>query len=156
MTHLIVLHEPDDRLRIVSAPIDPSEITQEATRTFIRNLKQTMRLEDGVGIAAPQVNVHKRIIIVDLPERGPSAFFNPEIIERSFKTVESVEGCLSVPECSGIVNRHRSVTVRAYNEQAEEETLKLQGFPAIVFQHEIDHLDGVLFIDRATNIRKAR
>jgi len=156
MSHLVVLHEPDDRLRVLSQEIDPSTITSPDMRKLIVDLKETMKREDGVGIAAPQVDVHKRVIIVDLPDRGPTGFFNPEITERSFKMVDSTEGCLSVPECSGIVKRHRGVTVHAWNENGEKETLKVTDLSAIVFQHEIDHLDGILFIDRAEKIRRAR
>lgn len=156
MSHLIVLQEPDDRLRKLSEEIDVSTITSPKRQKFIADLKETMKLEDGIGIAAPQVGVHERIIIVDLPDRGPSAFFNPVITERSFKMIDSTEGCLSVPECSGIVKRHRGVTVRVWNEEGKEETFKVVDLSAIVFQHEIDHLDGVLFIDRAEKIKKYR
>lgn len=156
MSHLVVLHEPDDRLRTVSHDIDPSTITSPEMRKLIVDLKETMKLEDGVGIAAPQVGVHKRVIIVDLPDRGPSGFFNPIITERSFKMVDSTEGCLSVPECSGIVKRHRGVTVEVWNEEGAKETLKVTDLSAIIFQHEIDHLDGILFIDRAEKIKKYR
>lgn len=154
MSHLTVLQEPNEQLRLVSQPIDINTITSPRMQKFIADLKETMNLEDGIGIAAPQVNVQERIIIVDLPDRGPSAFFNPVITERSFKMIDSTEGCLSVPECSGIVKRHRSVTVRAWNEQGNEEILKLADLSAIVFQHEIDHLDGILFIDRAEKIKR--
>jgi peptide deformylase len=153
--HLLVLHDPDDRLRLVSKDIDPATIASQDMQKLIADLKETMKLEDGVGIAAPQVNVHKRIIIVDLPDRGPCAFFNPIITERSFKIIDSTEGCLSVPECSGIVKRHRGVTIKTWNERGEEEILKVTDLSAIVFQHEIDHLDGILFIDRAEKIRRA-
>lgn len=156
MSHLVVLHEPDDRLRIISDDVLESTISSLETQKLVADLKDTMRLENGVGIASPQVGVHKRIIIVDLPDRGPSAFFNPVITERSFKMIDSTEGCLSVPECSGIVKRHRGVTVETLNEQGKKETLKLVDLSAIVFQHEIDHLDGILFIDRAEKIRKYR
>jgi peptide deformylase len=156
MSHLVVLHEPDDRLRTTSQEIDRTTIASPEMRKLIFDLKETMKLEDGVGIAAPQVGVHQRVIIVDLPDRGPSAFFNPVITERSFKLIDSTEGCLSVPECSGIVKRHRGVTVDTLNEQGEKETLKVTDLSAIIFQHEIDHLDGILFIDRAEKIRRIR
>ncbi len=156
MSHLVVLHEPDDRLRIQSQAIDTQTISSPEMKKLLSDLKETMKREDGVGIAAPQVGVHKRVIIVDLPDRGPTGFFNPEITERSFKMVDSTEGCLSVPECSGIVKRHRGVTVHAWNENGEEETLKVTDLSAIVFQHEIDHLDGILFIDRAEKIKRYR
>ncbi len=152
--HLPVLHEPDDRLRAVSQEIDTATILSPEMQKLVVDLKETMQLEDGIGIAAPQVGMQKRVIIVDLPDRGPTAFFNPRILERSFKMIDSTEGCLSVPECSGLVKRHRGVTVHAWNAEGVEETLKVVELSAIIFQHEIDHLDGILFIDRAEKIKK--
>ncbi len=148
-----VLQEPNEQLRIVSQPIAVAEISTPDMEQFVQDLKETMAIEDGIGIAAPQVGIHKRIIIVDTPDQGPRAFFNPVITQRSFKMINGTEGCLSVPECSGIVKRHRSVTVKTYNEQGVEETINATDLLAIIFQHEIDHLDGILFIDRAEKIR---
>ena len=104
--------------------------------------------KNGIGIAAVQVGIKERIILVDLGREGIVAFLNPEIISRSKKMIEFEEGCFSVPDIYGIVNRHRSVTVKAVSLEGKERTLKLKGLYSVVFQHEIDHLDGILFIDK--------
>jgi peptide deformylase len=107
-----------------------------------------MVVENGIGIAAPQIGVHKRLIIVDIGNNQPQAFFNPIITSKSFTKTESEEGCLSVPGVFGIVKRHRAVTVKAQNISGVTQTFRVDGLSAIVFQHEIDHLDGILFIDK--------
>lgn len=149
-----VLHEPNTELRKKSEVVSADRIATPEMKLLIDELKETMRLENGVGIAAPQIGVHDRVIIVD-NDGVPTAYINPEISDRSFRMVDSEEGCLSVPGCWGIVRRHRSVAVHATIETGERITLKAQGLLAIIFQHEIDHLDGILFIDRAENIKKA-
>jgi peptide deformylase len=149
-----VLHEPNDELRKKSEGVSPERISTPEMKLLIDELKETMVKENGVGIAAPQIGVHDRVIIAET-NGVPTAYINPVISERSFRMVDSEEGCLSVPGCWGIVKRHRSVTVNAIIESGENVTLKAQGLLSIVFQHEIDHLDGILFIDRAENIKKA-
>ncbi len=142
-----VLADPNPELRKRSEEIPAVELGNEFLRSLIEQLKQTMKEENGVGIAAPQVGIHKRLIIVET-EDGPKAFINPRITTRSLRKIESEEGCLSVPGVFGIVRRHRSVTVEAIDENGHEVTIRATQFPAIVFQHEIDHLDGILFIDK--------
>lgn len=142
-----MLTQPDPRLRIRSSPVPVSDITSTRVQTMIDELMVTMKEEHGVGVAAPQVGIHERIIIVETP-KGPEAFINPEIIDRSHRTVNSEEGCLSVPGVWGIVKRNKSVRVQALNRKGEHVELAADGLTAIIFQHEIDHLDGVLFVDR--------
>ncbi len=151
---MTVLHNPNKELRVVSEPVALDRLGSKEMKKLIKDLKDTMKEENGVGIAAPQVGVHDRVIIAELEDGTPTAFINPEITERAFKLVDSEEGCLSVPGCWGIVKRHRSVTVKAYTEDGTHVSLKANGLLAIIFQHEIDHLDGILFIDRATDLRK--
>ncbi|MFA5946763.1 MAG: peptide deformylase [Patescibacteria group bacterium] len=153
MPPLPVLKNPNKELRVVSAPVDVSRLKTKPFNKLIADLKATMKEENGVGIAAPQTGVHDRVIIAETKD-GPTAFINPEITERAFKLVDSEEGCLSVPGIWGIVKRHRSVTVKALQEDGNELTVRATGLLAIIFQHEIDHLDGILFIDRATELRK--
>ncbi len=150
MSSLPVLTSPNAELRIVSTDFSPEEITQPETKTLVKDLIETMRVEIGIGIAAPQIGVHKRLIIVDVGNNQPQAFFNPKITSKSFTKVDSEEGCLSVPGTFGMVKRHRSVTVTALTPQGASQTFRADGLMAIVFQHEIDHLDGVLFIDKVT------
>ena len=149
---MTVLKNPNTELRKVSSPVPLKAVATSTMLGLIDTLKATMKKENGVGIAAPQVGIHERVIIAETKD-GPTAFINPEIVETSFKMVESEEGCLSVPGVWGIVQRHRSVKVKALNEKAEEVTMKANGLLAIIFQHEIDHLNGILFIDRAEKIQ---
>ncbi|MEK7459030.1 MAG: peptide deformylase [Patescibacteria group bacterium] len=153
MTPLVVLHEPNKELRIVSTPVSDAVIRDAKTQTLIDELIVTMIDENGVGIAAPQVGVHERIIIVETPT-GIIPYINPEITSRSVRMVASVEGCLSVPGVCGVIKRHSTVKVKAKTRDGEDVEVKANGLQAIIFQHEIDHLDGVLFIDRATKITK--
>lgn len=153
MSTMTVLHNPNKELRVVSEPVALDRLGSKELKKLIKDLKDTMKEENGVGIAAPQVGVHERVIIAET-EEGPTAFINPEITERAFKLVDSEEGCLSVPGVWGIVKRHRAVTVKALKEDGTPVQFKANGLLAIIFQHEIDHLDGILFIDRATELRE--
>jgi len=150
---MIVLTSPNPNLRQPSQAVSDTEIVSPEMKKLVDVLKETMAVENGVGIAAPQVGIGKRVIIVDTGA-GPQAFFNPVITRRSLQKIESEEGCLSVPEVFGIVRRHRAVTVKAVDESGKPVTIRARQFPAIVFQHEIDHLDGILFIDKVVRFTK--
>jgi peptide deformylase len=135
--------------------------------TLLDDMAQTMQEADGVGLAAPQVEVSQRAIVVRLPdgeqwveEYGEEAgklyeVVNPEIIRKSRETVDGVEACLSIPGYFGTVERHEAVTIRGQNRDGETIRIKARDWLARVFQHEIDHLDGVLYTDIATEIWKA-
>lgn len=116
------------------------------TLQLIDDMKETMYKENGVGLAAPQVGILKRLVVIDVGE-GPIVVINPEIIEKSGSDID-VEGCLSVPGAQGEVERPEYVKVRALNERGEEVLLEGRGLLARAFCHEIDHLNGVLFIDK--------
>ena len=147
MSHLSVLKDPTPSLRTPSVDVPVSDIGSPRLQELMANMVETMKLENGVGIAAPQVGVNERVIIVE-GGRGPEAFVNPKIVAKSFGKVDSEEGCLSVPGVYGIVKRHKKVKVEAYDKTGVKRTMAVHGFPAIIFQHEIDHLDGVLFVDK--------
>ena len=116
--------------------------------TLIEDMKETMYKADGVGIAAPQVGILKRIFVIDVFDgEGLRVFINPEILETS-GSVKDQEGCLSVPEVQGLVERPEYVKVKAINEKGEEFVLEAHGLLARAVCHENDHLDGVLFIDK--------
>lgn len=153
MTVKTVLTNPDDQLRIPSEPVSLSEIGTPAFSQLIEDLIETMNVEKGVGIAAPQIGVRKRLIIIDTGD-GPQAFINPEIISTSLSKVDSEEGCLSVPGVFGIVRRHKRIKLQAMLPNGDQVTIKAEGFPAIVFQHETDHLNGTLFIDQVVRYTK--
>ncbi len=134
------------------------------TQQLIDDLIATMRDAPGVGLAAPQVSVGRRIAVVEygeMPDDAPEDFepekklyviVNPEIVARSEELVDGNEGCLSLPGYAGNVKRHQAVTVKALNRKGKPIKIKARDWLARIFQHEIDHLDGVLFIDRATKI----
>ncbi|MDD4342832.1 MAG: peptide deformylase [Eubacteriales bacterium] len=130
-----------------------SKIVKEVDDKIIKiidDMFETMYTTDtGVGLAAPQVGILKQIIVIDTQEEEPFALINPEIVS-SEGEVDSEEGCLSCPEEYGFVKRAEKVKVKALNEKGEEIEIDAEGFLAIVLQHEIDHLKGVLFIDKAT------
>ncbi len=123
----------------------------DKVRELVRDMFETMHAASGVGLAAPQIGVGRRVIVVDVSpmetESLPVALVNPEIAERS-GSVEGMEGCLSVPGVEGLVPRAESVLVRGLDLQGQPVRIRATGFLARALQHEIDHLDGVLFIDR--------
>lgn len=114
--------------------------------TLIEDMKETMYKADGVGLAAPQIGVLKRMAVIDVGE-GPIVIINPEIIESEGSYID-IEGCLSIPGRQGTVERPEKVKVKALNERGKEVIIKGEGLLARAFCHEIDHLDGVLFIDK--------
>jgi peptide deformylase len=136
-------------------------------KTLTDDMIETMRVAPGVGLAAPQIAIGLRIVVIeyaDEPEEGdetaepvkPKLFrlINPEIVKASDELVSGAEGCLSIPGYAGDVMRHQWVHVKAQNLQGKPVKIKADGWLARIFQHEIDHLDGVLFIDKATRIWK--
>ena len=148
-----VLSLPNDRLRVTSRELSDAEILSPEIQSLIRDMIETMKVENGVGLAAPQIGKPIRLIIAQT-KKGPEAFLNPKIVDRSMRMVESQEGCLSIPGVWGTVTRHRTVVVTAKNALGQEVEIDAKGLLAIIFQHEIDHLDGILFIDRAHTLRE--
>jgi peptide deformylase len=133
--------------------------------TLIDDMVETMREAPGVGLAAPQIGLPDRIIVIEYFERGEDeekedapkkvwAVLNPEIIKASEEKVMGVEGCLSIPGLVGEVERHAAVQVKGLNKHGKPMKIKAEGWLARIFQHEIDHLNGVLFTDRATRVWK--
>ena len=155
MTILTVLRFPDPRLKTKASPV--SEIT-DAILTIIDDMIATMYEEKGVGLAATQVNIHQRIVVIDVSENGdqPIVLINPEIINKSEETLINEEGCLSVPDTYAKVNRHTSCTVKALDRNGEEFTLDGEELLSICIQHELDHLNGVLFIDYLSPLKRQR
>ncbi|GAA0121500.1 MAG: peptide deformylase [Clostridium argentinense] len=121
--------------------------------TLINDMKETMYASNGVGLAAPQVGILKRVVVVDIGE-GPIVLINPEIIEKSGE-VTDLEGCLSVPGQQGMVKRPKYVKVKAMNEKGEDIVLEGEDYLARAFCHEIDHLDGILYIDKIVKEQEA-
>ncbi len=129
---------------------------------LVDDMVTTMREEDGVGLAAPQVNQSLRVIVIeyavdDTKEDSKKKLYvmaNPEIVKRSEETELGIEGCLSVPDIVGEVERFSRVEVRGLNRYGKKSKIHVKGWLARVFQHEIDHLNGILFVDRATKLYK--
>lgn len=128
-------------------------------QTLIDDMIETLRAAPGVGLAAPQVGVSERLIVVEYgveeEENAPKKLFvviNPEIVEASEEKVLGIEACLSVPQMAGEVDRHQKIVVKGHNRHGKAIKIKTNGWLARIFQHEIDHLEGVLFTDRATRI----
>lgn len=154
MAVLEVLRFPDERLRTIAAPV---EAISQATQTIIDDMFATMYAEEGIGLAATQVNIHQRIIVIDLSEERnqPMVFINPELLSSRGETgIE--EGCLSVPECRALVPRAEWVKVRALDRQGNTFELETDGLLAICLQHEMDHLVGKLFVDYLSPLKRQR
>ncbi len=132
-----------------------------ALKQLIDDMIETMHVSDGIGLAAIQVGVPERVIVVQLPEdeENPDwgelyAVINPELARKSHDMEDGIEGCLSIPGWVGEVSRHYTVTVKGLSPQGRPVRIKAKGLPARVFQHEIDHCDGILFIDRVEDPEK--
>jgi peptide deformylase len=143
--------DPILRRRADSVP----DIT-DAIRTTIRDMIDTMYAEVGIGLAAPQVGVSLRLMIVDEEKgRGPRALVNPEIVDRGGRVVTE-EGCLSIPGIFARVERSEWLRLKAHDEHGDPVSLEARGLLARIVQHEVDHLDGVLFIDRLEPVLRDR
>jgi peptide deformylase len=154
MTQLKVLRYPDERLRTVAKPIE--EFTPKL-QTIIDDMFETMDVEKGVGLAATQVDIHQRLIVMDVSSErdDPIVLINPQIIAQDGVQV-SEEGCLSVPDCYAKVERAQTVTVKALDRDGKEFTREGSDLLAICIQHEIDHLDGKLFVDYLSPLKRNR
>jgi peptide deformylase len=154
MAVLNVLRFPDERLRNVAKPI--TQITPQL-QTIIDNMFETMEVEKGVGLAATQVDIHQRLIVIDVSaERDqPIVLINPEIIA-SEGSQTSKEGCLSVPDQYAKVERAEKVTVKALDREGNEFTLDGEELLSVCIQHEIDHLNGKLFVDYLSPLKRER
>jgi peptide deformylase len=149
-----ILTFPNPELKKHSNPVT---VITDKTRELVRDMADTMYDAPGVGLAAPQIGVHQRIIVIDVSgqDEAPELIvaINPEIVHAEGEEYEE-EGCLSVPKYSANVRRHARVVVKALNLEGEEQTFKADGLLAIAFQHEIDHLDGILFIDHLSPLKR--
>lgn len=145
-------------LRTPVSPLDFAQENPEELRVLIREMRGAMREARGVGLSANQVGVSKRLFIAQVPNvEGRQKFYavlNPEIIKASKEKVSATEGCLSIPNWFGDVLRHSSLTLTGISSAGKKLKIKAWGLLARVFQHELDHLDGVLFIDKALNLHR--
>jgi len=154
MAQLPILEYPDPRLRIRAEPV--TEFDAQLAE-LVADMFETMYLAPGIGLAATQVNVHRRVLVVDVSEErnAPICLVNPEIV-RAEGSVSYEEGCLSVPDVFEAVERAERITVRAHNERGEPLEIDAEGLLAICIQHEMDHLEGKLFVDYLSALKRNR
>ena len=149
-----ILHFPDPELKKKSTPVT---VINDATRALVQDMAETMYAAPGVGLAAPQIGVHQRIIVIDVSHKDEEpeliVAINPVIVHADGESYEE-EGCLSVPKYAANVRRHARVVVKALDLDGNEVTYKADDLLAIAFQHEIDHLDGILFVDHLSPLKR--
>ena len=160
MAILPIVEVPDPRLRLMSRPV---AVVDDATRQLVADMTETMYAAHGIGLAAIQVGVDQRVLVIDLqaeeddegkPVRAPVAYINPEVLSVSEELSTYNEGCLSIPEQYAEVARPAGCRVRWLDEQGAQHEEELDGLLATCMQHEIDHLNGVLFIDHLSRLKR--
>lgn len=154
MALLPILHFPDPRLRIKAAPV---AVVDDALCKLVDDMFETMYAAPGIGLAAPQINVSMRVAVIDisLERNQPLCLINPEILSREGE-ISSEEGCLSVPDEFEVVERASKVEVRTLGRDGQPFEMEAEGLLAVCIQHEIDHLDGKLFVDYLSALKKQR
>ncbi|OGU13996.1 MAG: peptide deformylase [Geobacteraceae bacterium GWC2_53_11] len=149
-----ILTYPNPELKKKSAPVT---IVTDSTRELVQDMAETMYDAPGIGLAAPQIGVHQRVIVIDISAKNEPpeliVAINPVIIHAEGDAYEE-EGCLSVPSYAANVKRHARVIVKALDLDGIEQTWKADDLLAIAFQHEIDHLDGILFVDHLSTLKR--
>jgi len=155
MAILDILEFPDPRLRTIAKPVAQVD---DRVRTLIDDMFETMYEAPGVGLAASQVNVHERIVVIDVSEdkSQPMVFINPEITVLASDLYEYDEGCLSVPGFYETVERPEHISVTALDRNGKQFTIKPEGLLAVCIQHELDHLNGKLFVDYISPLKRNR
>ncbi len=155
MPLLEILEFPDPRLRTVAKPV---QAVDDSIRLLIADMLSTMYAAPGVGLAATQVNVHKRVIVIDVSEdqSQPLVFINPKIKTLEGDLCEYSEGCLSVPGYYETVERPKNIQVHALDREGKPFDLQPEGLLAVCIQHEVDHLNGKLFVDYLSNLKRQR
>jgi peptide deformylase len=154
MALLPILHYPDPRLHKIAAPV---AVVDDRIRRLVRDMAETMYAAPGIGLAATQVDVHERVIVIDISDARDAlqVYINPEILEAS-GTAETEEGCLSVPGVFDKVERAERVRVRALDERGEMREIEADGLLAVCIQHEIDHLQGKVFVEYLSRLKQQR
>lgn len=154
MAILTILEFPDKRLRNKALPV---ESVDDAVKTLLADMLETMYAAPGIGLAAIQVNVRKRVVVIDVSEEkdAPLCLINPEILEKD-GVEEMEEGCLSVPGVFDKVSRAEKIRIRALDREGEPFEMEVDGLLAVCIQHEIDHLDGKLFVDYLSPLKRHR
>lgn len=154
MAILSILRYPDPRLHTVAEPV--GHVTDEV-KALVRDMAETMYSAPGIGLAATQVNVHKRVVVIDISESRDQllVLINPEIVSQS-GSAEFEEGCLSVPGIYETVRRAERITVRALDREGQPLQLGAEGLLAVCIQHEMDHLQGRVFVEYLSRLKQSR
>ncbi len=147
-----ILTHPDKGLSSRSKPVDINDITSLRMKKLAADMVKMMLKADGAGLAAPQIGRSLRLAVINTKD-GPLIIFNPKLTKKSLIKEWGEEGCLSVPGYFGEVRRHKKITCEYFNEKGEKKILNAEGLLARVIQHETDHLDGILFIAKARNLK---
>lgn len=150
-----IITNPNPVLRRKSPEIAKEKIASAELKEFCADLAETMIAKDGIGLAAPQVGENIRLAVINTDE-GPLCLINPKMKRKSWTKVWGEEGCLSVPGLYGEVKRRKKLKCKYFNQAGEEITIEAEGLFARVIQHEIDHLDGVLFIDKMRPLKNKK
>ena len=155
MALLPILEFPDSRLRTKAVPVDVAHIGETDFQRLIDDMFETMYEAPGIGLAASQVDVHQRFMVIDVSEEhdAPLVFINPEILEKQGEQVYQ-EGCLSVPGIFADVTRADAITVRAHGRDGQPFEMQADGLLAVCIQHEMDHLEGKLFVDYLSPLKR--
>ena len=155
MAILQLLHYPDERLRTIAKPI---AVVDDRVRSLAKDMAETMYAASGIGLAATQVNVHERMILVDTSEDRSAlrVLINPEVVGAGSEKKLFQEGCLSVPGVYGDVERPDQIRVRALNEHGQTIEFEADGLLSVCIQHEIDHLNGKVFVDYLSRLKQGR
>ena len=155
MAQLEILRYPDDRLRTQAKSVEKFD---DRLLKLVDDMFETMYEAPGIGLAATQVNVHQQIVVIDISQdkSQPLCLINPEIIKRDGEEIMAEEGCLSVPDIYDKVQRDELVTVKAFDQHGKEFTLQAAELLAVCIQHEIDHLQGKLFVDYLSPLKQQR
>ena len=155
MAKLNILRFPDPRLHTVAKPVSAVDTR---IQQLVDDMLETMYAADGVGLAASQVDVHERVVVIDTSDArdAPFVLINPELLARSAEMRSSEEGCLSVPAIFDKVERHAQVTVRALNRDGTSYEFEAEGLLAVAVQHELDHLMGKVFVEYLSSLKRDR
>ena len=155
MALLPILEFPDPRLRTKAVPVEAANVTTAEFQRLLDDMFETMYDAPGIGLAASQVDVHQRFMVIDISEEKnqPQVFINPELSDKDGEQVYQ-EGCLSVPGIFADVTRADEITVRFLDRQGQPQELRADGLLAVCIQHEMDHLDGKLFVDYLSPLKR--
>ena len=155
MAKLEILRYPDPRLQTVAKPV---QVVDERIRTLIADMLETMYDANGIGLAATQINVHERVVVIDVSEErdAPMVLINPEVLWQSPERVKGDEGCLSVPGIYDGVERATAIRIKALDARGHSREIEAEGLLAVCIQHEMDHLMGKVFVEYLSPLKRNR